>query len=50
MADRDLKRKIAAEIRANGSQGFPLVKINGCAVPGYSPQDYERLLSNGECG
>jgi glutaredoxin len=46
MADPGLKRKIAAEIRAHGSHGFPFVKIDGHAVPGYSPEKYERLLSS----
>ena len=44
MAGPELKRKIAAEIRQHGGHGFPFVKINGTVVPGYNPQEYERLL------
>jgi arsenate reductase-like glutaredoxin family protein len=44
MAAADLQQKIAAEMRQHGAQGFPFVKIDGHVVPGYSPEDYERLL------
>jgi hypothetical protein len=41
----DLKRRIAADMRAHKIQGFPFVMIGGKAVGGYDPQAYERLLS-----
>ncbi len=41
----DLKRRIAADMRANHIDGFPFVMIGGHAVNGYDPQEYERLLS-----
>ena len=44
MAAADLQRKIAAEMRQHGAQGFPFVKIDEQVVRGYSPEDYERLL------
>jgi glutaredoxin len=44
MAGADLQRKIAAEMRQHGAQGFPFVIIDGHVVAGYSPQDYERWL------
>ena len=47
MADADLQRKLAAEMREHGAEGFPFVKIAGHVVPGYSPDDYERLLKAG---
>jgi glutaredoxin len=47
MADSDLQAKISAEMRGHGAQGFPFVKIGGHVVPGYSPADYERLLTDG---
>jgi len=47
MAGSDLQAKISAEMRQHGAQGFPFVKIAGHVVPGYSPDDYERLLKAG---
>jgi glutaredoxin len=44
MAGADLQRKLAAEMREHGAEGFPFVKIDGHVVRGYSPADYERLL------
>ena len=44
-AGNDLKRRIAADMRAHKVQGFPFVMIGGKAVGGYDPQTYERLLS-----
>ena len=44
MADADLQRKLAAEMREHGAEGFPFVKIDGHVVRGYRPADYERLL------
>jgi hypothetical protein len=45
MAGPDLQAKISAEMRQHGATGFPFVKIGGHVVPGYSPHDYDRLLS-----
>ena len=47
MAAPDLQAKISAEMQRYGAQGFPFVKIAGHVVPGYSPDDYERLLKAG---
>jgi glutaredoxin len=44
MAGPDLQAKISAEMRQHGATGFPFVKIGRHVVPGYSPEDYERLL------
>jgi hypothetical protein len=44
MAGPDLQAKISAEMKQHGATGFPFVKIGGQVVPGYSPQDYDRLL------
>ena len=40
-----LKRRIAADMRAQHVDGFPFVMIGGQAVNGYSPAAFERLLS-----
>ena len=44
MAGPDLQRKISAEMRENGADGFPYVKIGGHTVKGYDPARYEQLL------
>lgn len=41
----DLKRRIAADMRAHHVDGFPFVMIGGQAVNGYDPETFERLLS-----
>jgi len=41
----ELKRKIAADMRAHHVDGFPFVMIGGVAVNGYAPEEFERLLS-----
>ena len=41
----DLKRRIAADMRAHKIRGFPFVMIRGEAVEGFDPEAYERLLS-----
>jgi hypothetical protein len=40
-----LRRRIAADMRAQHVDGFPFVMIGGKAVNGYSPSTFERLLS-----
>jgi glutaredoxin len=45
MAGLDLKRKMAAEMRQAGSNGFPFVRIGREAVSGYDPERYEELLT-----
>jgi glutaredoxin len=40
-----LRRRIAADMRAQHIDGFPFVMIGGKAVNGYSPSTFERLLS-----
>ena len=45
MAGLDLKRKMAAEMRQTGANGFPFVKIGRHAVSGYDPERYEELLT-----
>ena len=47
MAGPELQAKISAEMAQHGANGFPFVKIAGHVVPGYSPDDYERLLKAG---
>jgi glutaredoxin len=47
MAGPELQAKLAAELRAHGATGFPFVKIGGRVVPGYDPDEYERLLRAG---
>ncbi len=44
MAGLELKRKMAAEMRQVGANGFPFVKIGGYAVSGYDPERFEQLL------
>ena len=44
MAGPDLQHKISAEMRQNGADGFPYVKIGGHTVKGYDPARYEQLL------
>jgi len=44
MAGPDLQRKISAEMKAEGADGFPFVRIGGRVVKGYDEQSYERLL------
>lgn len=41
----ELKRRIAADMRAHSVDGFPFVMIGGVAVNGYAPATFERLLS-----
>jgi len=43
-AGPDLQRKISAEMKAEGADGFPFVRIAGKVVKGYDPENYERLL------
>ncbi len=45
MAGLELKRKMAAEMRQVGANGFPFVKIGGYAVSGFDPESYEKLLA-----
>ena len=47
MASPELQAKISAELREHGARGFPFVKIGAHVVPGYAPEDYERLLKAG---
>jgi glutaredoxin len=44
MAGPDLQHKISQEMRQHGAHGFPFVKIGGHVVPGYSREQYEKLL------
>lgn len=43
-AGPDLRRKIDAEMAAEGASGFPFVRIAGKVVKGYDQESYERLL------
>ena len=43
-AGPDLQRKISAEMKAAGADGFPFVRIGGKVVKGYDPTTYDRLL------
>jgi len=43
-AGPDLQRKISAEMKAEGADGFPFVRIAGRVVKGYDEQSYEQLL------
>jgi glutaredoxin len=45
MVGVDLKRRIAADMRAHRVDGFPFVMIGGVAVNGFSPSTFDRLLS-----
>ena len=47
MAGPELQAKISAELREHGASGFPFVKIGAHVVPGYAPEDYEKLLKAG---
>jgi glutaredoxin len=44
MAGPELQQKIANEMRANGADGFPFVRIGGRVVRGYDPVSFEQLL------
>jgi glutaredoxin len=43
-AGPELQRKIAAEMRKEGADGFPFVRIGGKVVKGYDPAAFDRLL------
>jgi glutaredoxin len=43
-AGPELKQKISAEMRKEGADGFPFVRIGGRVVKGYDPAAYDRLL------
>ena len=43
-AGPDLQQKIGAEMRAEGADGFPFVRIGGKVVKGFDPTTYDRLL------
>jgi glutaredoxin len=45
-AGPDLQRKISVEMKAEGADGFPFVRIAGRVVKGYDPESYERLLKS----
>jgi glutaredoxin len=47
MAGPELQAKISAELSEHGAHGFPFVKIGAHVVPGYAPEDYEKLLKAG---
>lgn len=40
----ELQQKISAEMRGEGADGFPFVRIGGRVVKGYDPAAYDRLL------
>jgi glutaredoxin len=44
MVGPELQQKIAAEMRADGADGFPFVRIAGKVVRGYDPARFEQLL------
>ena len=44
MAGPDLQRKIGAEMREHGAEGFPYVKIGVQVVKGYDAESFARLL------
>ena len=44
LADKDQKNEIIAEMRENGANGFPFVKIKDEIVVGYKPDEYSRIL------
>ena len=44
LADKDVQEKILSEMRANGANGFPFVKIEDKIVVGYRPEEYSRIL------
>ncbi|NLE23664.1 MAG: glutaredoxin family protein [Actinobacteria bacterium] len=39
-----LQQKMSAEMRKEGADGFPFVRIGGRVVKGYDPAAYDRLL------
>jgi len=43
-AGADLQQKISAEMRKEGADGFPFVRIGGRVVKGYDPATFDRLL------
>ncbi len=43
-AGPDLQRKISAEMKAAGADGFPFVRIGGTVVKGFDQTTYDRLL------
>jgi len=45
-AGPDLQRKISAEMKTAGADGFPFVRIGGKVVKGYDPTTYDRLLEH----
>ena len=47
MAGPELQAKISAELAEHGARGFPFVKIGAHVVPGYAPEEYEKLLKAG---
>jgi glutaredoxin len=46
MAGPELQKKISAEMRLYGADGFPFVKIGRHVVKGYDPASFERLLKS----
>jgi glutaredoxin len=46
MAGPELQKKISAEMRRYGADGFPFVKIGRHVVKGYDPASFERLLKS----
>ncbi len=42
-----VQQKIAAEMRGEGADGFPFVRIGGVPVKGFDPASYDRLLAGG---
>ena len=46
MVGPDLQQRISAEMRQNGADGFPFVKIGRHVVKGYDTASYERLLKS----
>ncbi len=45
-AGTDLQQKIAAEMRREGAEGFPFVRIGGKVVKGYDPSTFDLLLKS----
>jgi glutaredoxin len=43
-AGPELQRRISAEMKAAGADGFPFVRIGGRVVKGFDPAAYDRLL------
>jgi len=44
LADNEKQEMILKEMRKNGANGFPFVKIENEVVVGYKPQEYSRIL------